>query len=156
MAKRTEEQQGRRRDIADASSGYRTEVILYQVTHNAAEAAMNQEFMRRYAHGRDWHVVASFIDTDPAAVVEQRPQWVKNVLPAFERSEASGLLLPLHDHIDVRHSRVEAMRGWLSDRGAFLVETGLPNEVERPPPCPACAPSPASPRTDVPSRPAVS
>jgi hypothetical protein len=109
----------RRRDLADAASGFvRTPVVLYICAPDGGAAALPT--LRMYALARDWLIADEITDSySIASALAGRPGW-RAVNSAIETGRARGIVTDARSacgHYPEEHDRVNA---WLADHMAFI------------------------------------
>ncbi|TBO54888.1 hypothetical protein EYS09_36160 [Streptomyces kasugaensis] len=127
MTYRTEQDHRRRRDIADAASGYsrsRTRVVVYaNVSHGDQDRI--RSYLAAQAGARDWTIAAACIDVGPTALpLHQRPGWreaAKLLTTDTANGGADGLIARSAAQIADTDRDREALRNQLDEAHAFAV-----------------------------------
>ncbi|WP_411144368.1 hypothetical protein [Streptomyces sp. x-80] len=127
MTYRTEQDQQRRRDIADAASGYsrsRTRVVIYANVPNGDRDQVTSD-LTAHATARDWTIVATCIDVGPTTLPpHQRPGWceaAKLLTTDAANGGADGLMARSAAQIAGTDHEREELRNWLREVHAFAV-----------------------------------
>ncbi|MGW1073700.1 hypothetical protein [Streptomyces sp. NPDC002537] len=118
---RTANEQQRRRDIADASSGLpgRIIVVLYTCIHDARDPEETLTTLRRHAEARDWVVHSALYDNaDITSIRSDRKAWPK-AETLLKQKEATGLVAPSEAEIALHPMSKNRLREWLHSLPAF-------------------------------------
>lgn len=120
---RTPASSQRRRNIADAASGFpdRTRVVLYANLDEGADPAPVLAQLRAYAEARDWVVPdeAVLFDTGPISRSRrERPSWFE-VSRLLRENRVEGLIAPTIGHIASTPQEKADFRAWLASVAKF-------------------------------------
>lgn len=131
---RTQPDIQRRRNLADAASGYmdRTRVVLYVLAKPAEEPEEVLAALRAYAEARDWVVVDFFVDRCPITTTcTDREAWAK-VAGLVEAGEVRGVIAPAEQQIVSSSLDQEALCAWLDRHMVFAAYLSRPDLREAP------------------------
>ncbi|MGW5940552.1 hypothetical protein ACWIG3_18605 [Streptomyces celluloflavus] len=127
MTYRTEQDHWRRRDIADAASGYsrsRTRVVVYANVSDGDQDRI-RTYLAAQAGARDWTIAAACIDVGPTALpLHQRPGWreaAKLLATDTANGGADGLIARSTAQIADTERDREELRSQLDEAHAFAV-----------------------------------
>ncbi|MFI9205323.1 hypothetical protein [Streptomyces sp. NPDC053048] len=120
---RTPASSQRRRNIADASSGFpdRTRVVLYANLDEGSNPAPVLDRLRAYAEARDWIVPSEAVLFDTGLTSRsrrERPGWFE-VSRLLRENHAEGLVAPAIGHIADTPQDQADFRAWLASVAKF-------------------------------------
>ncbi|GAA0434248.1 hypothetical protein [Streptomyces luteireticuli] len=124
----------RRRNIANASSGYpeQIHVVTYALIHDGSSPDAALELLRSHAEARDWVVHSSYFDiADMTSARTERQFWPK-VERLLEARDVTGLVARCEDEIVFYRPGKTEFRKWLLECPAFVKYVSEPpSEVIR-------------------------
>ncbi|MFF4701128.1 hypothetical protein [Streptomyces chattanoogensis] len=120
---RTPASHQRRRNIADAASGFpdRTRVVLYANVDEGQDPAPVLAQLRAYAEARDWTIPAEgeLVDTGPLSRSRrERPAWFE-VSRLLRDNRAEGLVAPSIGQVASTPQEQADFRAWLASIAKF-------------------------------------
>ncbi|MFF0226556.1 hypothetical protein [Streptomyces sp. NPDC004629] len=110
----------RRRNIADAASGFlsRATVVLYGCPEPGQDERDVMTRLRRYADARDWVVIGEVTDLSPATIPFQERRGWPAARNAVTSGQAKGIVATACPQTPVASD----LEDWLRDNQAFLSE----------------------------------
>ncbi|MFB8020028.1 hypothetical protein ACFC36_15880 [Streptomyces rubiginosohelvolus] len=130
--KRTTASHQRRRNIADAASGFpdRTRVLLYANLPEGADPAPVKAELRAFAEARDFVVPDNAVIIDIGAVARsrrERPGWFE-ASKLLRENSVEGLIAPAVTHIASTPGEQSEFRAWLASVAKFANYLDEPDE----------------------------